>query len=399
MIGECNELNKSDIISEKKVYYNENKQYFKTTIKKKKNKTYSNLKDAYLLLNSLKDFSVKYEFDNQNEQKFIITFNELISLISLTLKTQIKLYHYLQDEPDNSKNISQEFINNLIYYFYSYEKLEKISNIKSKKNFKAYSEKEYTSINANKAKSKKLISIINKNPYYWIPEKKVFNNENLKKDKQKEQKIYQEHIQSKNNIIDDCDQNTKSFFRRSKGKKLFSPEKSKNSEIENKSKNYLNRSVERRHNIKFANFSSNEKENLKKKLNKNNEKRKSAIDIKKENKNKNKDLSIFTACENIRSSSFMGKNNKKREFACTEKLEKTDKNIYNSSISINFGKKKESKNMFFSNKNINMGVKKKIITSNVPKPSNLANKLLQNGRKFINEFNGIKEEERRKQYY
>ena len=95
----------------------------------------------------------------------------------------------------------------------------------------------------------------------------------------------------------------------------------------------------------------------------------------------------------------MGKNNKKREFACTEKLEKTDKNIYNSSISINFGKKKESKNMFFSNKNINMGVKKKIITSNVPKPSNLSNKLLQNGRKFINEFNGIKEEERRKQYY
>jgi hypothetical protein len=46
-----------------------------------------------------------------------------------------------------------------------------------------------------------------------------------------------------------------------------------------------------------------------------------------------------------------------------------------------------------------IGVKKYVITSNLPKPSNLANKLLQNGRKFITEFNGIKEEEKKKQYF
>ena len=46
-----------------------------------------------------------------------------------------------------------------------------------------------------------------------------------------------------------------------------------------------------------------------------------------------------------------------------------------------------------------LGVKKKVIINNMPKPSNLANKLLQNGRKFITEFNGIKEEERKKQFY
>ena len=45
-----------------------------------------------------------------------------------------------------------------------------------------------------------------------------------------------------------------------------------------------------------------------------------------------------------------------------------------------------------------LGVKKQIINSNMPKPSSFANKLLQNGRKYITEFNGIKEAERKKQY-
>lgn len=399
---DSNELNKCEAFSEQKVYYNENKSYFKTIIKKKKKKTYSNLKDVNLLLNSLKDFSVKYELDNQNEQKFIIDFNELISLISLTLETQIKLYNCLLSESDNLKNISQEFINNLIYYIYSYKKFEKINNDKSStKNVKSFFEKENTSINANKTKSKKVISIVNKNPYYWIAKGKVSNNENIKNEKYKESKNSHEHIKSENNINNECDQNTKSYFRRSWGLKLFSPEKIKNDEKmknESKNKNCLNRSVERRHYTIFSNFASNEKENLKKRINKSNEKRKSALNIKNENKNKNKALSIYTVCQNLRSSSFLSKNHKNREFICTEKLEKKENNIYDSNLTINLGRN-ESKNLALSNKNINMGVKKKIITNNVPKPSNLANKLLQNGRKFIKEFNGIKEEERKKQYY
>ena len=58
--------------------------------------------------------------------------------------------------------------------------------------------------------------------------------------------------------------------------------------------------------------------------------------------------------------------------------------------------KKSNKKIVYYDHNLNLNVKKQIIGGNVFKPSTFANKLLQNGMKYITEFNGIKEEERKK---
>ena len=94
MLLKSHDLNKSDIKSQNNIYYDENKQYFNTTIKKKRKIKNSNIIDTNLLINALKDFSVKYELNNQKimkAQKFVITFDELISLIRFTLESQRQL--------------------------------------------------------------------------------------------------------------------------------------------------------------------------------------------------------------------------------------------------------------------------------------------------------------------
>ena len=409
MFIDSHKLNKSDIFSENNIFYNDNKQYFNTTIKKKKNKKYSYSCNSKLLLNTLKDFSVKFDLDDLNKTKslkFVLSFDELISIIKYTLEAQIKLYNIIKDEPGNTKSIIQEFINSLNYYIYSYEKVEQInSNGKSKIDIKCSSDKENININLNNGKNKNLIKIMNKSQSYWIDDRKNINNQNKKKEKYKEEKISQENIKLKNNNSNNFIQTSKSYYRRNKGSKLFSPEKNKikdkYSNNEERRKNRKNTREEKSHQPLFTDFSKNNKDNIqKKKFNKSTEKRKSVKIIKK--KNENKSLSIYTACENLKSSSFIFNKNRHKEFSSTEQFDKNDfkkkNNNYDSNNNIN--KKKESNNkIMYYNQNMMFGVKKQIITSNVPKPSSLANKFLQNGRKFITEFNGIKEEERKKQYY
>ena len=409
MFIDSHKLNKSDIFSENNIFYNDNKQYFNTTIKKKKNKKYSYSCNSKLLLNTLKDFSVKFDLDDLNKTKslkFVLSFDELISIIKYTLEAQIKLYNIIKDEPDNTKSIIQEFINSLNYYIYSYEKVEQInSNGKSKIDIKCSSDKENININLNNGKNKNLIKIMNKSQSYWIDDRRNINNKNKKKEKYKEEKIAQENIKLKNNNSNNFIQTSKSYYRRNKGSKLFSPEKNKAkdkySNNEERRKNRKNTREEKSHQPLITDFSKNNKDNIqKKKFNKSTEKRKSVKIIKK--KNENKSLSIYTACENLKSSSFIFNKNRHKEFSSTEQFDKNDfkkkNNNYDSNNNIN--KKKESNNkIMYYNQNMMFGVKKQIITSNVPKPSSLANKFLQNGRKFITEFNGIKEEERKKQYY
>ena len=114
------------------------------------------------------------------------------------------------------------------------------------------------------------------------------------------------------------------------------------------------------------NLSKNEKNNNK--LNKSVEKRKS----KEITKNKNtQSFSIFTVCENIKNTSFTGKPKRKNN--------DNKKNIY-------------------LNQYKNSAIKRQILGNNIIKPSNMANKLLQKGIKYINEFAFMKEEERKKRY-
>ena len=42
---------------------------------------------------------------------------------------------------------------------------------------------------------------------------------------------------------------------------------------------------------------------------------------------------------------------------------------------------------------LNFGIKKKIISNNIIRPSNMANKLLQRGMKYITDFKDLKEED------
>ncbi len=387
---ELHESNKSYFFSPIKAYLNEKKDYYNTTIKKKKFFNKTDPKSQYLLINLLKHFSVKYELEEKYKSyKFVLSFDELISLIRYSLQTQMKLNKIITDESEHLKIFSQDFINNLTYYIYSFEKVEIDSNRKgTKTKFRSPSNKENYSMNSSGGKNNKIIRIIKKRSNYWSDTHKLYNNQYIKEDNQNNQAILKK--QNSQNINNDM-QTSMSYSRRSNESKIFSPEKNK----EKNKKTFINRSVERRHNSLMSNLTTNNKENsTKKKLNINTEKSKELKDIK--NKNENKSLSIFKACENLKSCSFILKN-KKREVNSTEQNNKNTN--YSTNYNFYHNTKKQTHKTIYYNKNMNLGVKKKILTNNVPRPSNLANKLLLNGRKYIIEFNGIKEEEKKKQYY
>ena len=416
MLEETNELKISDITSKKEYYLNENKRYYNTTIKKKKLVKSVTINNQNLLLDNLKDFSVKYEMEEKlisKDIKFVITFDELISLIRFTLESQIKINEHSKDESDYLKTLSKDFINNLSYYIFSYEKVEKMQKPISKNKNISYSNKENININGNNKKNKKsLCSIISKSPSYWAEEQKPKNNnKNKVTHKEKSNLNSRTNKYKNNNNIESANS-----YRKNAAHKLFSPKndnriKTKFSKKENKTKHALNRSAVKRYSTILSESSNN---NKRKKLNKSDEKRKSAI-IDKNKKTMNKNLSIFTACENLKSSSFILKN-KNLSFFSTEHYDKKNNNNYNSNSNININpkinknynsnsnsylnmSKKSNKKIVYYDHNLNLNVKKQIIGGNVFKPSTFANKLLQNGMKYITEFNGIKEEERKKQFY
>ena len=415
MLEEKNELNISDCTKKKENYLNENKRYYNTTIRKKKLVKSSTLNYQNLLLDYLKDFSVKYEMDEKiisKDIKFVITFDELISLIRYSLESQIKINEHSKDETDNLKTLSQDFINNITYYIFSYEKVEKIEKPLSKNKNILDSNKENINVNGNNKKNKKsLCSIISKSPSYWVEAQKTRNNKNKVIHAEKST-LNNHNNKNKNNI------ESKNSYRKTVVHKIFSPKnddrfKSKFPKNENKSKKVLNRSAVKRYSTILSDSSNN---NRKKKLNKSDEKRKSVI-MDKTKKNVSKNLSIFTACENLKSSSFILKN-KNHSFFSTEKYDKNDnkknRDNYNSNINFNFNQindkncksnsninmnKKANTKIVYYDHNLNLNVKKQIIMGNVFKPSTFANKLLQNGMKYITEFNGMKEEEKKKQLY
>ena len=106
MFEETNELNISGITSKKEYYLNENKRYYNTTIKKKKLVKSATINCQNLLLDNLKDYSVKYEIDEKlisKDIKFVITFDELISLIRFTLESQIKINKHKKNKSNYIK--------------------------------------------------------------------------------------------------------------------------------------------------------------------------------------------------------------------------------------------------------------------------------------------------------
>ena len=363
MSSDTNKLNETEIICPSEFSLDENYIYNDSNEKSLKESRHAPINKPNILLNVLKDFSVKYDLDDKKimkSKKFILSFNDLISLIKFALEFQNKISNSLNVK-DYLNEISQDFINNLSYYIFSYEKIDINQNNNNYINYNIYNN------NLNNKKNKKQI----KNDEDNISTKKNRN----------------ENIPS-----------TKSYFKtnnNNNNKKILSQKYNDNINNKKDDKNKLNKSAERRKNVYLNEFENSniEENNNKKRINKSTDKRR----IKNENNvygEKKSNISIFSACENLKGSNLL-KNTHSRRISCTE----TNKNNNNLNMNYNTTKNKSDKVVFYDqNLNLGIGVKKQVITNNIIRPSNMANKLLQKGMKYITEFKDIKEEESKKKY-
>jgi hypothetical protein len=195
----------------------------------------------------------------------------------------------------------------------------------------------------------------------------------------------------KDETLNDEQNYTNTYFKRKKYKNsltLFSPKnKSKNNDNAIKvSKSRLNKSAQGRRN-KHGYFTESNNKNGTNNFNRSTFNRKTFDDDKIEGKK----MSIFTACEYLRSSSFIFKNKNK------DLLDSNEKKFLNfNSNDLNNEPKLDNEKKIVYHNGENLGFKKRIVTKKAPRPSNFANKLLQKGIKFIADFNGLKEEEQKK---
>ena len=356
-------LNETEIICPSDISYDENCLYNDSLEKSIKENRHSSTNKSNILLNALKDFSVRYDLDDRKimkSKKFLLSFEDLISLVKFTLEFQIKINNSLNLK-DYLNEISQDFINNLSYYVFSYEKIDTNKNNNVNINYNTYNN------NLNNKRNEKQINIIQTPINY--------QSEILKKKKSEEDFSF---LNNKSNYL----QNIKSYYTTQKKVARNNNGKTKEKKMEEISnKKRVNKSVEKRRNVymsEFDNKDNNEENKKNGKANKSTEKRRNNNNNKADKSNLN-NLSIFTACENL-------KYTKSRRFSCIEqKRNKNNLNYY----TINNNRKDDN----------NKGVKKQIISNNVIRPSNMANKLLLKGIKYITDFRDLKEEESKKKKY
>ena len=126
---------------------------------------FSDNKDLKLnvLLDSIKDFSMRYNSDERkilNNKKFLISLEELISLIEKAILTQNKINYCESDDKDSLKDLCQDFINELSYNIFSFEKIDIIKPTEI--NLRKQQQKNNVQINKiNEVRSNK--NIINSN--------------------------------------------------------------------------------------------------------------------------------------------------------------------------------------------------------------------------------------------
>ena len=341
-----NKLNETEIICPSEISLDEKNTYNDSILKSLKESQYSLPNKTNILLNSLKEFSKRYDIDDRQiikSKKFLISFNDLITLIKFALEFQIKVNNSINEYINE---ISQDFINNLSYYIFSFEKIDTSKQNQNKfntnNNIKTMHKKSIINNNINKNKNeekknnKMNDSYKNKNKSGYLEIKQPMNRNNINKKKENEYKKHNKSVEK----------------RTIRSNTYFTLDLSKNESNKNKK---LNKSTEKRRKI-------NEKEKEK--------------DC---NKNKNTNsFSIFTVCENLKNSNFLINPKKSRKLSCAEinRIKNTYENQYQ-----------------------NIGLKRRIISNNIIKPSSMANQLLQKGIKYINDFKNMKEEESKKRYY
>ena len=394
-----------DILSSNNSASKKRKIYYETTIKKKIRDNFSIFNNSNLLINAVRNFSVKYELNDKKiftDYKFVISFDDLISLIKYSLESQKTLNEFEIEETNKINKFTKNFIKNISNYINSYEKVEKINPVlKNKPKFTLTNAN--INFNTHKINNKKSSNNI-KSPSCRIdltktkmklPKKKENINQNYQTNLKNNKSSFNGklNICSKPNKIkkeensNDEQNYTNTYFKRKKYKNslnLFSPKnKQKNKENSIKvKKTHLNNSARRRRNNRgyFTELNNNIESTNKSNLTKSVEKRKTFESYKSDGKQ----MSIFTACEFLRSSSFVHKNQNKNGNDNNENNEKKIK--YNSNKTNKEIKLGDDKNVWYYN-------------GKAPKPTNFASKLLEKGIKYITDFNGLKEEEQKKKYY
>ena len=389
-----------------------------------------------ILLNSLKFFFDAYETKNLQKSskiKFIISFEEIISLINETLISQQKIDNLIyNDKSDNSdiiiQKINQNFISYLSNSIYTLEIYERnfLSNQRSKRqnsNYNFYSLKipkkkkkpqSYKSQISSPSNIKNKINYIFENIYQEV----FINDDNQMKNAKKKKKEIS--TKSSNNNNDDKMQRTKSAIL---GKKNNSPLNyyigSKNNDLNStknkrlfKTSNGNNMNINTNANITFFEnkYNTGSSNNKRIALNGyNSEKNKGGtINFKEGKKNKKKDKNklkcsdIYLACENISKIKSIGnmktlrRKQNQNHFQFNE-FDDKDSILKKSLKNIAKGIKDicNNSNEIIGYEEINLrgsGIKK-IIVSNTHKPSNFTNQLLISGKKCINEFKELKQEE------
>ena len=374
---------------------------------------------SFMLLKALNDFAAKYESDAKNfllNQKFLLSFNELIQIMRDSIDTQRKIEEIKKSNDEEfARNLTQNFINNLSYNIFCYDKISndclemlnesnnKIFNKNHYNNKSDLSSKNYNSNISNSYCHRKNSSNFNNSIYtHTTDSTKRKNNIETKKCKDSFPKNREKKNEEKNNF-----------------KKNISKEKSCVLKKNNENNEY-NRSVEKRKtcskititepNKNFNNSITNRKGGSSVGKRKKDSKKSGGVSpsnmidnstliIGTDRKKIGKKYSdIYLACETLNLNNSI--------LAKRSKLMKKNDNLNNSSCLL-AGRNKKKLDRFgsvdlegvdterdFKYKNRRScereGVKTKILNK-VPKPSILAKQLLMNGRKCINDFNGYTE--------
>ena len=372
-----------------------------------------------MLLNSLKDFTDRYNSDDRqilSNKKFLLTFNELMSIIKEAIETQVKIYETDTNHIEKLKNLSQEFINSLSYNIFSFEKIDiepkkmhnfhnqikntAISNkIHHKYNNSAMSPRfyknqnttiDYTNSNLNSTSRKD-----QSKPFFKINRSNITNmtkskNELLKKQK----KIIKSDEKSNNMRLNKSTKSIKSFnnCNKSADNKKIMNEKLE-SYVNKKPKNKLNKD-NNSNNYSKMNFSS-----ISGMLTRIGTSRQRMNFINKNSKTKNKNKEgepLYKSTEDIKNGGVQKPNKSSSVVKFKEDEIVTDSNEERFIFTNSNSRKNEKcfENDLYSPKIVN-----KKIVDKVRRPSTLSNKILETGIRYIDEFNGLKQEEEKRNHY
>ena len=308
-----------------------------------------------LLLNKLKEFSNNSKNNtNFQNKKFLIKFEDIISLLQYTLEAQNKIYEINDNEIETLKKLSESFIHNISNDIILFDSIEELNIIKNKS----------------------ITTKVTKNTFLHTKKNPRNFNSNFKS--QSQQNLINSN--SSKNII----QVSKSYY------KSFN--KNNKNLVQTRSRVNLNRSMQRRSVKNIMDTSnSNNCESTKRKFNHSMQKRKN----KKINNEKEENTSMI--CGKTNRNSFIAK--KKNEIY-NSKCDKENRNTINiEKNNISKDKKEKEKEIIYYDKSLNLGMKRRVIGTGVHKPSNMANKLLLKGRQFIKDFNGLSEKDKKENIF